>query len=430
MRKLFIMQGAPATGKSRMLKMLGAYYNDLVVSRDELRDMFSPGVHALDGEVRYATNAVERMITSAFDDIVENRLRMGSTVFLDGTYPNKKSQGAVVEMAKKHGYDCYLVNMQKVTSLEDAIVYDSGRNAKQRVGENVISMFYERVNSSPNHPDLIEVDMGENFQTAFVNIKKLFRETVEKRKLDVARYDNVVVLGDVHSCSDKLERALIDNGGLDNKSNLYIFVGDLFDRGFDPVGVYDAVSKNRDNVVLLEGNHEKNLREIVNSVNLLPYRSTQETVDKLKAAGVSNRELKAFSRRLLPWVSFVAGGKHFFVSHGGVTQDVITSHLLSADGTGMCVSDREFIYGTSHRGKAYRGFTTYDNVDEFFSGDGLSELTPIQIHGHRNTARGEERVAIDATPGVYNLEQGVEDDGYLAVAVVDVATGAVTCHNY
>lgn len=40
MRKLFIMQGAPATGKSRMLKMLGAYYNDLVVSRDELRDIF------------------------------------------------------------------------------------------------------------------------------------------------------------------------------------------------------------------------------------------------------------------------------------------------------------------------------------------------------------------------------------------------------
>lgn len=111
MKQMFILQGAPGSGKTSLINRLGV--NHLTVSRDTLRDIFSPTVHSLDGETRYATIHTERDITDTFNRIVTNRLRMGSTIFIDGTHPSKKSQGRLVDEATKYGYTCYLVNMQQ-----------------------------------------------------------------------------------------------------------------------------------------------------------------------------------------------------------------------------------------------------------------------------------------------------------------------------
>lgn len=438
MKQMFILQGAPGSGKTSLINRLGV--NHLTVSRDTLRDIFSPTVHSLDGETRYATIHTERDITDTFNRIVTNRLRMGSTIFIDGTHPSKKSQGRLVDEATKYGYTCYLVNMQQATPLEELINRNRNRTTAHRVDENILEDIYRKTETEPNHPDLIPVtiDRKDHQESGGAPEDALFRavnrilisshEDTTLRRITPADYSRVIVFGDVHSCSTPLHTALDAFGGIDNPSNLYIFVGDLFDRGPDPLGVYETVAEPRDNVILLEGNHEKNLREILHGTNDKPYVSTRETVNKLTSNGVDKRDLKRFCTRLVPYLFFTVADHDFFITHGGVTNEVFTNTIRSVANPALTPADREYIYGTSDRAKAYRGATTYTNVDHHLTLHNPMTGEPItQIHGHRNTEKGNPtRHPIDHTPGVYNLEQGIEDGGHLGVAVIDVATGTVT----
>lgn len=435
MKKMFILQGAPETGKTSIINRLGVSEN--TISRDALRDVFSPTVHALDGETRIATTAVEKAITETFNAILDNRLRMGATIFLDGTYAGKKHQGGLVEKAKKHGYTCYLVNMQQGVSLEELLRRNAQRDSKYRVSEHTILHFYEGVENEKNHPDLIPVVVdatevaergGTTADAIFRSVHRILMSETMNNTLppDVAdTYDNVIVFGDVHSCSQPLTQALDEFGGINNPRNLYVFVGDLFDRGPDPIGVFNIVGKERDNVIILEGNHEKNLREITNEVNKKPYLQTRETVNKLVGAGVDKRTLKRFCARLRPYLHATISGTSFFITHGGVSPDVYDATMRALMHPGQAPCDREYIYGTSERDKAYRGGTTYRNVDTQLAIPGEGDFKIIQIHGHRNAEHGATRNPIDATPGVYNLEQGIEEGGSLGVAVIDTATGNV-----
>jgi len=72
---------------------------------------------------------------------------------------------------------------------------------------------------------------------------------------DVNEYKKVIIIGDIHSCVEPLKEILKDF----NEETLYVFVGDYFDRGIQPVETFKIMLDllEKPNVILIEGNHEE-----------------------------------------------------------------------------------------------------------------------------------------------------------------------------
>jgi len=94
-----------------------------------------------------------------------------------------------------------------------------------------------------------------------------FRETVadQHRQIDVDRWDDVYVVGDVHGCAGTLERLLAQ---FDNGRTLFVFVGDLVRKGPDSKAALDLV-RDRDNLVSVRGNNEQKLIDGRKSIDSL-----------------------------------------------------------------------------------------------------------------------------------------------------------------
>jgi serine/threonine protein phosphatase 1 len=85
-----------------------------------------------------------------------------------------------------------------------------------------------------------------------------FHEPVagQHRHLDVAEWDDVYVVGDVHGCRRELDRLLSRLGVTDD--DLVVFVGDLVRKGPDSAGVLELV-RGSPNLVSVRGNNEEKL---------------------------------------------------------------------------------------------------------------------------------------------------------------------------
>jgi len=84
-----------------------------------------------------------------------------------------------------------------------------------------------------------------------------FRPAVadQHRRIDVDRWDDVYVVGDVHGCAGTLER-LLDR--FDNGRCLFVFVGDLVRKGPDSPGVIDLVREDS-RLISVRGNNEQKI---------------------------------------------------------------------------------------------------------------------------------------------------------------------------
>ena len=240
----------------------------------------------------------------------------------------------------------------------------------------------------------------------------------------------MVVIGDVQSCGDALdqfiEQEIYEDGPIGPIA--WVFIGDLFDRGPDAAKVFQQVHEARghwgDKVFLIEGNHETNMRQIIlGTAEKGQFEDARTSREQIHAAGHTDEDILALLDTARPFLRFRRGTRNFFACHGGVSSSAALHsrelHLLP---------DYHFIHGVSGRSETYRRRTAWTHVGE----DLVSDANPgtfIQLHGHRNGGFDDTRLPEDAVPGVYNLEQGVEHGGHLAVAVID-RDGAVGIRRY
>ena len=72
------------------------------------------------------------------------------------------------------------------------------------------------------------------------------------------------VSGDIHGFYDEWQNALKDKGfNLDNPEHKIILCGDLFDRGNQPKEIIEFVLKHKDKVILIRGNHEDLMEQMI-----------------------------------------------------------------------------------------------------------------------------------------------------------------------
>ena len=230
MRTLFVLRGAPGAGKSTLIRRHGL--GDLAIGLDDFRRLYSTPFTDLDGRPTLSMAfGAEKQVVSAFKAAVATRIRQGGTLLLDCTNPTRKSYREFASLARRCGYAVYVIDIQG--ELSDAELIE--RNETRRggidyVGPEVVTSIAARVRAGT--ASVVEPVVGLD------DVRRLNTIT----EIDVAeRYERLVVIGDVQSCAGALAKAKEHFGGWD-PATLFVFVGDLFDRGPDAAGVFDLIA--------------------------------------------------------------------------------------------------------------------------------------------------------------------------------------------
>ncbi len=425
MRTLFVLRGAPGAGKSTLIRRHGL--GDLAIGLDDFRRLYSTPFTDLDGRPTLSMAfGAEKQVVSAFKAAVATRIRQGGTLLLDCTNPTRKSYREFASLARRCGYAVHVIDIQG--ELSDAELIE--RNETRRggidyVGPEVVASIAARVRAGT--ASVVEPVVGLD------DVRRLNTIT----EIDVAeRYERLVVIGDVQSCAGALAKVKEHFGGWD-PATLFVFVGDLFDRGPDAAGVLDLIADQADadgglpdNIILVEGNHDEHLRMLCADVRGGSWPDTRESRRQILASGRRNGDIEALLARMVPMVGLRFAGEHILVTHAGldpVTIDRIVTEredgLLSWDLTEVPML--QLLLGSSERSTAFQGRSSYERAVELR----LSHPRILQVHGHRNGTRSEEPGPALAAPNVYTLEHRVEHGGHLAVLQID-ADGTRTLHAF
>ena len=377
MRTLLLLRGIQASGKSTWIKE-----NNLepyTLSADNIRLNIANPVLLEDGsyEISQKYNKVTWELLYKY---LEMRMQNGDFTIIDATHSDLKLLNKYKDLANTYKYTMYCLEFD--VPLEEALKRNKERDNYKYVPERVIERTYETIKNNEKFPSALKkiesIDEIINFYTA-----------------DVNQYEKVVIIGDIHSCAEPLKEVLKDF----NEETLYIFVGDYFDRGIQPVETFNIMLDllEKPNVILIEGNHEeKSMKKFIydeekytksfEETTLLPLLKEYD-VDYVRAS------LKKIYKKLRQCFAFEFRGKKFLCTHGGlplVPKLALVSAKEMIHGVGKYETEIGEIYSENYKKGLCQGF--------------------IQVHGHRGVNDGQFS---------YCLEDRVEFGGELKVLTID-----------
>ena len=377
MRTLLLLRGIQASGKSTWIKE-----NNLepyTLSADNIRLNIANPVLLEDGsyEISQKYNKVTWELLYKY---LEMRMQNGDFTIIDATHSDLKLLNKYKDLASTYKYTMYCLEFD--VPLEEALKRNKERDSYKYVPERVIERTYETIKNNEKLPSALKkiesIDEIINFYTA-----------------DVNQYEKVVIIGDIHSCAEPLKEVLKDF----NEETLYIFVGDYFDRGIQPVETFNIMLDllEKPNVILIEGNHEeKSMKKFIydeekytksfEETTLLPLLKEYD-VDYVRAS------LKKIYKKLRQCFAFEFRGKKFLCTHGGlplVPKLALVSAKEMIHGVGKYETEIGEIYSENYKKGLCQGF--------------------IQVHGHRGVNDGQFS---------YCLEDRVEFGGELKVLTID-----------
>ena len=377
MRTLLLLRGIQASGKSTWIKEnnLEAY----TLSADNIRLNIANPVLNEDGsyEISQKYNKVTWELLYKY---LEMRMQNGDFTIIDATHSDLKLLNKYKDLASTYKYTMYCLEFD--VALEEALKRNKERDNYKYVPERVIERTYETIKNNEKLPSALKkiesIDEIINFYTA-----------------DVNQYEKVVIIGDIHSCAEPLKEVLKDF----NEETLYIFVGDYFDRGIQPVETFNIILDllEKSNVILIEGNHEeKSMKKFIydeekytksfEETTLLPLLKEYD-VDYVRAS------LKKIYKKLRQCFAFEFRGKKFLCTHGGlplVPKLALVSAKEMIHGVGKYETEIGEIYSENYKKGLCQGF--------------------IQVHGHRGVNDGQFS---------YCLEDRVEFGGELKILTID-----------
>lgn len=377
MRTLLLLRGIQASGKSTWIKE-----NNLepyTLSADNIRLNIANPVLTEDGsyEISQKYNKVTWELLYKY---LEMRMQNGDFTIIDATHSDLKLLNKYKDLANTYKYTMYCLEFD--VPLEEALKRNKERDNYKYVPERVIERTYETIKNNEKLPSALKkiesIDEIINFYTA-----------------DVNQHEKVVIIGDIHSCAEPLKEVLKDF----NEETLYIFVGDYFDRGIQPVETFNIILDllEKPNVILIEGNHEeKSMKKFIydeekytksfEETTLLPLLKEYD-VDYVRAS------LKKIYKKLRQCFAFEFRGKKFLCTHGGlplVPKLTLVSAKEMIHGVGKYETEIGEIYSENYKKGLCQGF--------------------IQVHGHRGVNDGQFS---------YCLEDRVEFGGELKVLTID-----------
>ena len=247
MRNLFILRGAPASGKSTWIKE-----NNLepyTISTDTLRLMYQSPITTNEGDFAISQNH-DKEVWDMLMELLERRMSNGELVIIDATHYKSNLINRYKDLVSQYRYRVYVVDFSDV-SVEELKRRNADRGFR-KVPDEVIDKMVVALQ-----------DVGEVKKQFTIISPKDAAELIEAPLVPFEipeNYNKVVIFGDIHGCMDPVTE-YFEKNPFDENTN-YIFTGDYIDRGLQNKEVLEFLIsiKDKKNCVFLEGNHEKWLR--------------------------------------------------------------------------------------------------------------------------------------------------------------------------
>jgi predicted kinase len=407
MRNIMIARGAQGAGKTRLIHLLGLQGHHL--SFDKVREVISGDTVAISGEmgIPQQHNQLVRAVT--FESL-ERRMREGETIAFEATLPGVKEVMAIVDLAREHRYEVLLADFFDIP-VECAVARNALRPERVRVPEFAVRRCYQdvandaRMNSLPEDLRVVRISDPEALDQPIAEIRAFLQRQTQIR--DASSYDRIVHVGDLQGTFDPIEDPASPLAGGLRDDTLYIFCGDLFDRGVqnDKVARWwlDHVH-GRHNVVAVAGNHEDHVEIQAAGREAVSREWRDRTWPQLEAIGLTDADMATIASGFVPLFMYDWRGTRVLVTHGGLTRWPSEPHLIP-----------EIILrkGNGHYGHG---------IDAMWV-EAEKESGLVQVHGHRNS-RSLPVLAARAHDGPdaamsFNLEGQCEFGGHMRFAVLD-----------
>lgn len=379
MRKLAILRGAMASGKSTFISE-----HDLekfTLSADLIRLMFNSP--ELTSEYKEAIPQFNNQkVWNLLYFILEERMKKGEFTIIDAVHANKDDFTVYKKLAEKYRYRTFIIDFTDIPK-EEVLKRNKNRENYKIVPEYAIERVYKKFKTE-KIPSSFQVIKPDEFHLLLTTKPKDFNQ-----------YENIHVIGDIHGCFTALKEYFEKNPIY--FSDAYIFVGDYFDRGIENTETFQYLSTlmENKNMIFLVGNHEDKLYKYACDDEFKMDYDIKKTIEEFEKNNISKKQLRGFMKKLsqITYLSF--RDKTYLISHGGIPY----FPNLPID----YYSTNTFIYGS----------LKYDvDVDKLYHEYMLKNDEKIyQIHGHRNYYRND----IDTYKYSYNLEGNIEKGGYLRI---------------
>ena len=403
MRYLYLLRGAPGSGKSTWVK--NNNLQPYTLSADNIRQMVSGLTYNMKGEP-VIPQEYDSQVWNLLLERLEERMDRGEFVIVDATHYRAALLQQYKKLINKYRYRAFVINFTDVPE-ETALQRNQLREPYKFVPPNTIRKMYRVFESDRK-------EVSNRFK--ILSRKEAIEELYKPMLFNYNKYNNIYIFGDIHGCNEPLQNFFNEHPMQDDAA--YIFTGDYLDRGIQNKEVMEFLLSiyNKDNVLLLEGNHERWLRMYAEEeakqltqeekAMLKPYvdKSFWRKMDKShirnrgfkektapQLSELDKKELRQFCRRLGQMAYITFRGKNYYISHGG------TPMLPN-----IFVPASKYIEGT---GK-------YEDVDSVYEYWEIHRNdNDILIHAHRNIFDYDTKI----NDHCYNLCDTIEYGGNLRV---------------
>lgn len=290
MRTLLLLRGAPGAGKSTWIRENNL--ENYVLETDKFRQLLANPILLEDGTIAISQKndvLAAKMLGAA----LEERMKNGDFTVIDATHSNENTLSKYRKLVKKYRYQVYYKEFD--VEWDELVRRNDAREEYKRVPVKEIERIYT----------LLKNSSIDNFATKIEDISEIMNYYVADVTDD---YDRVKIIGDIQGCYTVLNEAI--GNELDHRT-LYVFAGDMLDRGIENKEVLDfmlSIYKRR-NVVLVEGNHDTTLMQWANDWDVkLSHEFTHRTIPQL----LQYKNKEDFDIQVME----NADGKQFYVIDG------------------------------------------------------------------------------------------------------------------
>lgn len=381
MRVLLLLRGSAGCGKSTWIEQNGL--KPYALSADDIRLLCQSPVLQPDGTVGISQSN-DKTVWKTLFNLLEIRMQKGEFTVIDATNSKTSEMNRYKQMCETYRYRMYCVDFTDIP-IDEVKRRNANREELKRVPDEAIDKMYSRFKTQ-KIPSGIKV------------IKPNELDSIWMKLFDLSEYKKIHHIGDVHGCYTALKKYINDNGGIKD-DEFYIFCGDYVDRGIENADVvkYLISIKDKKNVLMLEGNHERWLWLWANDCIGKSKEFELVTKPQLEEAKIDKKDVRQLYRKFGQCAYYKYGKNIYLVTHAGLS--VLPDNLTF-------VATDQMIHGVGN-------YNDFEKVAETFA-----EKMPLnyyQIHGHRNT----KQVPIRVNDRVFNLEGRVEFGGDLRCVQLD-----------
>lgn len=403
MRTLFIVRGAPGTGKSHFLSIYRA--RGQVISLDDIRDVFAMPIPDWDGvpgrSIRVGT---EETISCVLESALRSRFEQGGDVFFDATNPELQQFKRLADLSRAYGYQVAVIDMQG-NATDDMILAQNEKRAGTvtYVPEEDVLRISTRVREGTRECRRYvgrDMWMSAQWETRDCGLhlanldamRDFVRSTIDgnyTKTITPKPGERVVVIGSAYGDAQALSATLMEawDAAKDASAVTWVFLGDTLASSphvaqtWKILRYFENQAKQHGHTTLfLEGIDETILREtLTRAVSPHAFPDARAVIDTLTRTGVQKRDLLHHLNQLTCALTIHTEHGTYYVTTGGTAnQDRALTAL-------------ECTNGANDRTSTYRRKTNYEDYPEPLSGAAARADITI-IHGHRNISHDMPQV--------------------------------------